>query len=155
MNMNARRITLPVLLLAFALVATACSSDDSGGGCNDIDVENAWLRLPPGENTALYFDVSNGGGTDTALVSASSDIAGMYELHETEMVEGKMEMKPVEGQQVPVPAGATVSFEPGGLHVMVMGLTTDLKEGDEVDFTLTFGAECTKEITAPVEAFTQ
>ena len=63
MNMNARRITLPVLLLAFALVATACSSDDSGGGCNDIDVENAWLRLPPGENTALYFDVSNGGGS--------------------------------------------------------------------------------------------
>ena len=71
------------------------------------------------------------------------------------MVEGKMEMKPVEGQQVPVPAGATVSFEPGGLHVMVMGLTTDLQEGDEVDFTLTFAAECTKEITAPVEAFTQ
>jgi hypothetical protein len=155
MNMNAKRITLPVLLLAFALVATACSSDDSGGGCNDIDVENAWLRLPPGENTALYFDVSNGGDTDTALVSASSDIAGMYELHETEMVEGKMEMKAVEGQQVPVPAGATVSFEPGGLHVMVMGLTTDLKEGDEVDFSLTFSDECAKDITAPVQAFTQ
>lgn len=155
MNMNARRITLPVLLLAFALVATACSSDDSGGGCNDIDVENAWLRLPPGENTALYFDVSNGGGTDTALVSASSDIAGMYELHETEMVEGKMEMKPVEGQAVPIPAGATVRFEPGSLHVMVMGLTGDLQEGDEVDFTLTFSDDCVKEITAPVEAFTQ
>ena len=155
MNTNARRIALPVLLLAFALMAAACSSDDSGGGCDDIDVENAWLRLPPGENTALYFDAANSGETDSALTGASSDIANMYELHETEMVEGKMEMQPVEGQEVPIPAGTTVSFEPGGLHVMVMGLTGDLQEGDEVDFTLTFSGDCVKEITAPVEAFTQ
>jgi copper(I)-binding protein len=79
----------------------------------------------------------------------------MNELHETEMVEGKMEMQPVEGQEVPIPAGTTVSFETGGLHVMVMGLTGDLQEGDEVDFTLTFSGDCVKEITAPVEAFTQ
>jgi copper(I)-binding protein len=150
-----QRFVLAVLVLALAVAAAACSTDEAAGECADIAVENAWVRLPPGENTAFYFDATNGGDADSALIGASSEIAGTVELHETEMVEGKMEMKPVPNQQVPLPVGETVSFEPGGLHVMVMGLTTDLKEGDEVDFSLTFSDECTKDIKAPVEAFTQ
>ena len=153
--MNTRRMIMPVLLLAIAAALAACSSDDGAASCDDVDLENVWVRLPAGENTALYFDATNGGDAEVVVVSATSDIATRYELHETEMVEGQMEMKAVPDQQVPVPAGETVSFEPGGLHVMVMGLTADLQEGDAVDFTIGFDADCAIDVEAPVEAFTQ
>jgi copper(I)-binding protein len=146
---------LPVLLLAIAAAVAACSSDDGAASCDEVDLENAWVRLPAGENTAFYFDASNGGDAEVAVVSATSDIATRYALHETEMVDGQMEMKAVPDQQVAVPAGETVSFEPGGLHVMIMGLTTDLQEGDSVDFTIGFDADCSIDVEAPVEAFTQ
>ncbi len=39
---------------------------------------------------------------------------------------------------LPIPAGATVVLEPGGLHLMFMDLHRPLVEGDTVTITLTF-----------------
>lgn len=154
MKMNQKRLTLPVLLLAFGLVFAACSSDDAATGCDDVAVENAWVRLPAGENTALYFEVTNSGAAETAIVAASTEIAGTAELHETRAVEGQMQMSPVADQRVLVAAGETVSFEPGGLHVMMMGVSADLEDGQDVAFVIEFDGDCTLELDAPVRADT-
>jgi copper(I)-binding protein len=142
------------LLLALGLVLGACSSsDDTAANCNDVAIENPWVRLPAGENTALYFDAVNEGSAEAAIVGASTEAAAAVELHETRAVDGVMEMEPVADQRVPIAGGETVSFEPGGLHVMVMGVT-DLEEGQEVAFTIEFDGECTVTIDAPVHADT-
>jgi copper(I)-binding protein len=47
-----------------------------------------------------------------------------------------MSMHPQES--VLVPGRGQVIFEPGGLHVMLVGLQQDLVEGDEIDLTLRF-----------------
>ena len=149
---------LAVIGLAFAvgLVAAACSDDEeAGGSCDDIVVEGAFVRLPPAENTALYFEVTNNGDSEVALVAASSDVAQMVELHENIMEDGVMTMQAIEGQEIPIAAGATAVLEPGGLHVMAMGLTTTLEEGDEVTWTLEFSNGCTTELTAPVRAIAE
>lgn len=49
---------------------------------------------------------------------------------------GAMKMRPVES--VPLPAGGTVEFKPGGLHVMLLELKRDLKAGDAFAVTLKF-----------------
>ena len=47
-----------------------------------------------------------------------------------------MRMRPLEN--IVVPAGASVTLQPGGHHVMLMGLTAPLKEGDSFPLTVVF-----------------
>jgi copper(I)-binding protein len=78
----------------------------------------------------------NPGRDDLRLVSAASDAAKSVELHETKMSGGMMQMSPV--ADIPVPAGKEVELKPGGLHVMMIGTTRELKVGDKINLTLTF-----------------
>jgi copper(I)-binding protein len=50
---------------------------------------------------------------------------------------GVMTMRPVEGG-LPIPAGGAVKFAPGGLHLMIVGLSTPLVRGDKVPVSLKF-----------------
>jgi copper(I)-binding protein len=70
------------------------------------------------------------------LVAAGTDVAQTVELHETRMEGGMHRM-----QQVPsieVPAGGKVELRPGGLHVMLIRLTTPLRVGDRFPLILRF-----------------
>lgn len=51
---------------------------------------------------------------------------------------------------IDVPAGSTVSLEPGGLHIMLIGLATDLQPGDTYDLTLVFEAAGERTVTVEV-----
>ena len=129
------------------------SCGDDGTACDNLELSDAFVRLPGGENTAMYVNITNNGDADTALVGASSDVAGMIELHEVGADdEGVMQMRAIEGQSIALPAGETVVLEPGGLHVMAMGVTRTLSEGDDVTFTLTLEDGCTIDLSAPVRA---
>jgi copper(I)-binding protein len=99
---------------------------------------------------AVWFTITNGGETDDRLVSAASDAAATVEIHEMAMSNGTMTMSPLP-DGLPVPAGETVVLEPGGYHIMLIGLTRDLKAGDSLDLVLTF--ETAGEITVEVPIF--
>jgi len=148
--MKNRFAFIAVLALALSLVGAACSSS-SDSACDAVKIENAWVRLPPGPNTALYMDITNTGDASVALTAADSDFATTYELHESKMSDGQMVMEKVPGQEIPVAAGGTTSLEPGGLHVMAIDIQEPLAVGDEKTFTLTFTGDCSKEVTAQVE----
>jgi copper(I)-binding protein len=77
-----------------------------------------------------------GGDQPDRLVSVSTPAADKAELHETISDKGVMKMRPVQG--VPIPAGAMVTFSPGGYHVMLMGLKKPLVAGQSFPLTLTF-----------------
>ena len=64
--------------------------------------------------------------------------------------EGMMTMQEVES--VPVPAGGTVTFKPGGYHVMLIDLVAPLEVGQTVPLTLTFAKAGRIEVTATVRA---
>lgn len=147
---------VPLALLGLA----ACGDDDESSvdaagdaaACDDIETVGAFVRLPPGDNTAIYLELTNDGDTDTALVGAEAAIAEEFELHEMVEVDGVMEMTPIEGQRIELPAGETVVLEPGGLHVMALGVTQELAEGDMVDVVLEFEGGCTVTVAAEVRA---
>ena len=57
------------------------------------------------------------------------------QIHEMSMKDDVMRMGPVDS--ITLPAGTPVKLDPDGYHVMLMGLTGQIKEGDQVPLTLT------------------
>jgi copper(I)-binding protein len=135
----------PLALFLIFLIATL-----SGCGSNNLEVKDAWAR--PGNNgamSAVYFSVVNSSDQDDVLLSADSDVAEHVELHMSMMSdEGTMSMQPQEN--VPIPNGSEVAFEPGGLHVMLINLESDLRPGDGFSLSLNFQQAGTVEIEVPV-----
>jgi hypothetical protein len=113
------------------MLLAACAPADG-----QLQVTDIWARPGlAGGNSAAYFVIENATASDDTLLSASSDVAGAVELHMTSMEGGNAQM--MHQQEVPVMAGKT-EFEPGGLHVMLIGLKQDLKPGDTFLLTLDF-----------------
>ena len=133
------------LTASLLLLGAACS-----GGSDAVEVEDPWGRPSPMSegNAAFYMDLL-GSDTDDTLVSAASPACGMVELHESQMTDGVMSMQHLP-EGIPVPAGETVSLEPGGLHVMCMMVQDPLVEGEAIDVTLVFENTGEVEIEAEV-----
>jgi copper(I)-binding protein len=92
--------------------------------------------------------LANNGDADDRLTSVRTDIADTVELHETSTEGGSMSMQQVDG--IDIPSGGDAVLEPGGLHVMLVGVTQELTEGDTVDLTLTFEAADDQTVSAEV-----
>ena len=115
--------TLLLVLLSFSTLA-------------DVVISDAKIRLlPPGvPNTAAYFVIENKGDKDLVLVGAQSNAAKTLELH-NHVMEGEV-MKMLKQDKVTIPAGQTLTFAPGGLHVMLFGLTAPLSDKQKIDISL-------------------
>lgn len=84
----------------------------------------------------LYMTIHNTGNTSDRLLKVHSDIASSIELHATEDANGVMQMRPVDG--IDVPANGEVTLKPGGIHAMLIGLRQDLKPGEKIPIQLQF-----------------
>ncbi len=122
----------------------------AGGGALEIEDPYAW-SVPPGQaNTAAFMRIVNRGVAARALVGAKSDAAEVVELHTHTMEGGMMKMRRTEG--IDVPGDGVVNLEPGGSHVMLIGLKRDLTPGDTVDLSLTLDDGTVIEVGALVRA---
>jgi copper(I)-binding protein len=90
-------------------------------------------------STDKHKNIDNTCVAPVEIVSASSPAFADVSLHETRIENGISRMRAL--TVLPVAAHASVSFAPGGLHLMLMQPKLVLKEGDqvEVDFTLRDG----------------
>jgi copper(I)-binding protein len=98
-------------------------------------------------NGVVYLTISNSGDEADALTGGETDRAERVEVHEMIVENQTARMQPVDGP-LPIPAGETVTLEPGGLHIMLVNLTDDNVVGDVFEITLTF--ERAGEVTVPV-----
>jgi periplasmic copper chaperone A len=132
-----------ILVLAAALPQWAAAAD--------ILVTQAWARPTPptAQVAAVYFSVKNSGAKEDKLLAVSSSVAASVEIHETQTVKGMMQMRQV--ASVSCPAGATLKIEPGGLHVMLLGLKQPLLDGSKMDLTLRFRDAGVLSIQVPIQ----
>lgn len=135
---------------------------------DELTIAGQWARTSPTATTtgAAYMTITS--PIDDALVSASVDpsIAEAVELHEMVMSEnmtsdsmsgdmdhssmdstmdsmmdsGDMsgEMKMQQVMRIELPANTPVALEPGGYHIMFIGLVKPLETGQTLSITLTF-----------------
>ncbi|ATG72643.1 hypothetical protein CGX12_08905 [Zobellella denitrificans] len=123
----------------------------SGASWAQVAVSEGYVRATPpmGPNTAAFMQLENNGDRDLALVSATSPQAEKVELHTVLEQEGVMRMREVE--RIAVPAGERVSLQPGGLHIMLLGVKQPLAAGDEVSLELRWDNGDTEQLTLPVK----
>ena len=155
MNKLNRAWIVPALALALASCGGGSSSGDEvideetmtgdtvllDDGVEDaavsVTVEDAWARNNPMDPTSgsIYMILTS--ETDDAVLYADVDfsVAMSTEVHETTGDGGSTTTQIVES--IPLAAGQPVAFEPGGYHIMLMGLVEPLVAGNVISVTLT------------------
>jgi copper(I)-binding protein len=123
--------------LLSCLMSTAAQAQDTTAG--NLLITQAWSRATPSgaQVAGGYLTIQNRGTLPDRLVSGSTDAAKKVEIHEMAMNGGVMTMRPVDSGLVIEP-GKTVTFAPGGRHLMFIGLAAPLREGEQVRVALAF-----------------
>lgn len=137
--------------LSFMVTGAAFAHDYTAGS---LKIDHPWSRATVAgiPNGAAYFVLENNGDTDERLLSGASPVADKVEIH-THIRDGEvMRMRQVD--DVVIPAGETVALEPGGLHIMLMGLKEPLEEGKNFPMTLEFENAGTVEVEVVVQLIT-
>jgi copper(I)-binding protein len=135
-----------VSVLATLLALSACGQaahNDHNAAANTANTNTVAatpgpiVRLPavPGRPAAGYFDYRVAGDRG-ALLSVSSPQAARVEMHETMDMGGMTEMRPL--SRIPVRDGETLSFTPGGRHLMLFDIARDVAAGGRIDLILHF-----------------
>ncbi len=131
--------TVTLWAAALALPGAAAQAQTDGGEtrAGDLVITQPWSRAAgKGSRGAGYLTIANRGTAPDRLLSASTPAAPRVELHTHINENGVMRMREVPG--IEIPPGATVSLRPGGLHLMLMGLAEELRQGATVPVTLRF-----------------
>jgi periplasmic copper chaperone A len=119
-------------LFVGALLSSAALTLSAAG----LEVGAPYVRaVPPGQpNSAAFMSLHNSSTEDRALIGAESPVAEVVELHTHVEEDGLMRMRRIE--RIAVSAGETTTLAPGGLHIMLIGLKSDLAPGQTVELTL-------------------
>lgn len=136
-----KKITISIsLITALAFFAGACKPKP-----NPADATAKKERVTPTFVKASSPGVSVTGGfltlynsteSELSLDSANCQFAGVTELHDMIQEDDKMKMRKIE--KIMIPPKSEVELKPGSLHIMLIDLEKELKEGDEVTCTLNF-----------------
>ncbi len=121
--------------LALALACLGSVAHEFKAGAIAIGHPHARATVGGQPTGAGYMRLANGGAADR-LLSASTSVSGAVELHRMTMDGGTMRMRRIDALELP--AGQTVNLEPGGLHMMFVGLKAPLKAGQSFPLTLRF-----------------
>jgi periplasmic copper chaperone A len=141
--------------VALLLLACACGSLSVASAhqyaLKSLKIDHPFARAtPPGAKTGgVFVTVENTGLQSDRLISVSSPVAGVADLHEMKIDSGVMRMRGVAALEVK--AGETLELKPGGYHVMLSELRQPLKVGDTFPLTLTFENAGAVEVSVWVE----
>ena len=138
------KIILSLVFAAWSLAAQA-----------GVEITGAWARATaPGQTVGAAFMTLNS-SDNASLESASSPVAKSVQIHRMSMDNGVMKMRMLDS--LPLPAGKSVKLDPDGLHLMLLGLKKPLKEGDNIEISLTLkdklGKQTIQKISFTVKAY--
>jgi periplasmic copper chaperone A len=138
-----RRPRLAAMLAVVALLAAACG----GGGEPRIELGPAQASRPIAGSSQIVVTITNDGDGDDELVGGETPAALAVELHRTVIEDGQASMVQLDGLEVP--AGGSVRFQPGDLHLMLVVPDETVVPGGTFELTLRF--DRSGEVTVPVE----
>ena len=115
----------------------------------EVDVKAAWVRptVPGQMGTGAFMQLMSKDGA--RVIGASSEVAGVVEIHEMAMDGNVMRMRAI--PSLDLPAGKTVELKPGGHHMMLMDLKRALAAGEKIKVDLRLETRDKKLVTQPIE----
>lgn len=139
-----RHVVLLAGLLALPIVAVAAPAASA------FRIDQPWSRpTAQGANAAGFMSLTNTGKSADTLARVECAGVARAEIHQTSMANGVMSMKRLDAGLL-VGAGQTVIFQPGGTHIMLIGVKTALKTGDKLPATLVFASGARAPVTFEV-----
>lgn len=135
-----------VLMPILAALAAPLSASETA-----LKVHDAWIaEAPPGVRVnAGYLIIDNQSGRERVLAGVTSPVFSRIEMHNTVISDnGTSSMQ--RQKRIPVPAGETFEFSPGGHHLMLFDGREPIRTGDEIPLTLHFADDFTIDTTAAV-----
>jgi copper(I)-binding protein len=143
------RVFPAVALSLFVTIAAAFVPSLSHAQNAQLEVQNAWVRKPPGVDTAaVYFVLKNNSTKSVTVLGATSTLAEHVMIHETSMVEGQSRMRMRD--KFTIAPGKSLALAPEGMHVMLSGFRYDVAVGDNVPLTLQLEGGGTLKVNAVV-----
>ncbi len=79
----------------------------------------------------------------------SGEMEGSDDMDDMDDMSGQMRMQEL-AEGLILTGGETVTFEPGGYHVMLLDIAAPLESGDEIDLTLEFAEAGSQSVTVEV-----
>jgi copper(I)-binding protein len=130
-------MTIKTFIGAAALALTALTAQAHEYKLGAIAIGHPYARATAAgqPNGGAFLGLANA-GADDRLLSVSATVANSVELHQMSMDGNVMRMRQVDG--IELKTGKPVALEPGGYHVMLLGLHAPLKSGDSFPMTLKF-----------------
>jgi copper(I)-binding protein len=133
------------LVIAMVLVA--------GVQAQTVEVKNAWVRATVQGQKATGAFMQITAPAASTLISVSTPVAGVAEVHEMKMDGDVMRMRPL-AKGLELPAGKAVQLQPGSYHLMLMDLKLPLQKDTTIPVTLTLqdskGVQSSQELRVPV-----
>jgi len=151
LSWNSRGFSVVVALAAIGAACPLAWATDYDVG--SMHISQPWARATPkgAASAAAYMTITNKGSAPDRVTCVSSDASSSCEIHSMAMEGGVMKMRPVEGG-LEIKPGQTVTLEPGGFHVMLLGLSHRLEQGNTLKTTLKFEHAGTVDVQYPIEA---
>lgn len=116
-----------------------------------IEIDNAWLpeAAPVARVMAAYMDIQNHDKQTSYITSITSPQFRKVEIHSMTHKNGMMHMQ--KQDKLALPAGETVSLQPGGFHMMLFNPEKWYPAGSEITLHITLDNNHTFQIIAPVK----
>lgn len=134
-----------LLAAAFAVLPALASAQ--------VEIESAVARVssPLAQTAAVYLSIRNHSDDDDRLFRIEGDVADRIEIH-THIQDdaGVMRMTKLE-DGIPIVSGATHRLAPGGDHIMLLGLSEPLEQGDTFELLMFFDVWIPMTITVTVD----
>jgi len=133
------------LIFAAALALLASSASHA-----EVEVQHGYVRAtaPGAPNSAGFMVLANNGKAPLSLTGAASPSATAVELHNHVNENGVLRMR--REAAIALPPGTLVELKPGSYHLMLLGLSEPLKEGQSVPMRLTFSDGSEQQLSLPV-----
>ena len=124
--------------LCLSIIKLFCFLISEPAFSSSLMIEGAFARASSGhgKNSAAYLSIHNHSPKDDYLIEVKTNVAAMTSIHNHINDKGIMKMRAV--KQIAIPANGSIKLQPGGFHIMLMGLKKPLREGDKFDLKLVF-----------------
>jgi copper(I)-binding protein len=140
-------MTFKTLALAAVLAAAPIAASAH------VVIENAVARVtsPLAQTASVYLTIRNHSAEPDRLFQVTGDVADRVELHtHTQDDAGVMRMTELEDGTT-IASGETHAFTPGADHIMLLGLSEPLEQGDTFELLLFFDVWVPVTVTVTVD----